>query len=252
MATDVQTTDPSDVPALGRPSLKITGLHIRGLKSIRSLDLPADGLGWNERIPDFLTIGGANGTGKTTLLEFLAAALSPIEGGGESSRTQAIMADEAWVDFEFHWPNVLNAKFRFIVGDESFVEANCGENWFGYSSRRSNPRGPLEVGLTMGGDIQGRLWGRLFDDPRVGDEASPGVVYFPSERRLTSPETNMKTPGKRSLLQPFIYRWERPKDWVDGVEARLYTRRRRVEIRMPIASMLSPTQQIASLEVGSG
>ncbi len=75
MATDLETrTEGGEVAP--RPSLKITGLHIRGLKSINSLDLPEDGLGWNGAIPDLVMVGGINGSGKTTLLEFLAGAFA--------------------------------------------------------------------------------------------------------------------------------------------------------------------------------
>lgn len=69
----------TEAPAVVKPSLKITGLHIRGLGPIRSLDLPADGLGWNGKVPDdLILIGGANGSGKTTLLRFIAEAFKLI------------------------------------------------------------------------------------------------------------------------------------------------------------------------------
>lgn len=63
--------------------MKITKLHIRGLRSLKAVDWPADGLGWGETIPDVVLVGGVNGSGKTTLLEFLFQQLA--EWAGQSA-----------------------------------------------------------------------------------------------------------------------------------------------------------------------
>ncbi len=117
MATDLETkADQGEVP-LARPSLKITGLHIRGLKSIGSLDLPGDGLGWDGPIPDFVMVGGINGSGKTTLLEFLAGAFSqmnrPLPDGQLVEVPPKVRALEAKIDFWFDHGGLGFNSIRF-------------------------------------------------------------------------------------------------------------------------------------------
>ena len=60
------------------PLLRVERVHIRQHRSIRALNLPEDGMGWNARIPDVTMVGGANGSGKTSLLRFIANSLEGL------------------------------------------------------------------------------------------------------------------------------------------------------------------------------
>ena len=68
--------------AVPEPSLKIVGLEIEGLLSIRKLAWPKDGMGWGERVPDMVLVGGVKGSGKTTLLEFFGVG-GEVAGSGQ-------------------------------------------------------------------------------------------------------------------------------------------------------------------------
>ncbi len=230
MATDLETRIEGGDAAPARPGLKITGLHIRGLKSIRSLDLPEDGLGWNGEIPDFVMVGGINGSGKTTFLEFLVSVFeqteqfSPAHQSVTARVPNALNASEATVDFGFSPGGPVNRTIRFVIGNQNFVEHNKTTNWFGFVEQANlmNGRwlascGSLSPELPLVAQIaKWRIPSREISGP-------PGVVYFPSERRtLISPPTNHKFAGKLSSRYKFVERWQPPEQWNDSLEARLY------------------------------
>src|SRR4051794_17038636 len=120
MATVQAPSAPVDDSLSTRPNLKISGLHIVGLRSIKSLDLPQDGLGWRGSIPDFVLLGGVNGSGKTTFLEFLAASLDLL-AYPDMADLRAFRASEAWIDFQFCVPPSIDAVIRFLLGDRGFI-----------------------------------------------------------------------------------------------------------------------------------
>jgi recombinational DNA repair ATPase RecF len=112
----------AEEPAAIKPSLKITGLHIAGYRSIRQLDWPQDGLGWNGTVPDIVLVGGANGSGKTTLLEGL---FSVFDGSGDiDDRPVFRGADELRLDLRVSseiFPGTRD--LCLAIGDVKFVEA---------------------------------------------------------------------------------------------------------------------------------
>jgi AAA domain, putative AbiEii toxin, Type IV TA system len=221
MATDLETATDQGERALGRPSLKIVGLHIRGLKSITSLDLPEDGLGWDGPIPDMVMVGGINGSGKTTLLEFLANSfilLGRLDAPPEIV-PPILRAVEARIDLRISIPELPDASVRFLVGDERFMVSNARDTWFGFIY--SSPESELAWVHSSGMTYQVACLQELARSSGDGD--LPGVVYFPSEgRTLISPETNYKFAGKTMQIESFIFQWKPPARWNDSLESRLY------------------------------
>jgi|HubBroStandDraft_1064217.scaffolds.fasta_scaffold179619_2 hypothetical protein len=121
-----------------RHSLRITGLHVRDLKSIRKLDLPEDGLDWEGRMPDTMVIGGPNGSGKTTLLRFLVRVFRMILGHA-SDVNKADTVGEAWVDIEVASRTAPRMSLRFLIGSAEFMQRNKPDKsiqFGGYPNKR--------------------------------------------------------------------------------------------------------------------
>lgn len=210
-----------------RPSLRIVGLHIRGLRAIRSLDLPEDGLGWNGQIPDLVIVGGVNGSGKTTLLEFLVSVLELLGDPRMTSHAfgppelrsvpKTLQVDEAWVDLQVGIPGSMYGVVRFLIGNGDFVERHIRSDSIVYQMEDNR----AYIG-SDGQDVE-QLIEWLSKRDRPDRPISPGVVYFPSEERtLALLEERYKTPGRMPMREEFIFRWSPPKEWKDSLEARLY------------------------------
>jgi predicted ATPase len=203
------------------PRLRLVGLHLRSLRAITKLQLPADGLGWNGAMPDTLLIGGINGTGKSTLLEFLCEALNllsrPPQIGPFPLIPAALCALEAWADFEIESFEVPRQRIRFLVGNDDFFQQHCGEAFWGF--RRINPEQGFY--LEHGFDSLSAAIRFAFTAGTI-----PSVVHISSENRnLLTPEEQYKAAGKRLNSVEFIHRWERPTRWHDSLEAWLYSLR---------------------------
>jgi predicted ATPase len=227
MATDLETKTEPGEPILARPSLKITGLHIRGLKSIGSLDLPGDGLGWDGPIPDMVMVGGVNGSGKTTLLEFLVGAFHHLANnalriGSIESVAPDLRAVEARLDFRVEMPSFEEATIRFLIGSQFFIGANAQGNWCGIVYGSQGPDLGTITGVRT--SFLDLFLHRVGLRPQFFSDAfPPSVVYFPSgNRTLIIPATNYKSAGKLIDNIPFIDRWRPPENWDSSLEARLY------------------------------
>ena len=228
MATDLETRTEGGELAPARPSLKITGLHIRGLKSIGSLDLPEDGLGWDGPIPDFVMLGGINGSGKTTLLEFLADAFAQMANYQPEHRSfidvpPTLQAAEAKIDFMYSLPGYGDALIRFLIGNQEFVEKNGIGHWFGFQY--------------PGSELSEKAWFWGVSTPDLNifvnfgtSSLNPegmsrlGVMYIPSEgRTLNNPATDYKSifVGKPPDQYPFVDRWSPTEGGEDSLKLRL-------------------------------
>lgn len=171
----------AEEPAAIAPSLKITGLHVAGYRSIRQLDWPEDGLGWNSTVPDIVLVGGANGSGKTTLLEGLFGVFA---GHGDIDSRQVFRgASELRLDLRVSseiFPGTRD--LCLAIGDDVFVKSQQA----------------AELDLIVRNGAKGdqlltrspswRVFDKAaFDSDRYGDTDLPRVLYFPSDRRLNFP-----------------------------------------------------------------
>ena len=94
-----------------KPCLKVTGLHVEGLKALRRVDWPADGMGWQGKVPDLVMVGGINGSGKTTLLELIAEAASLLHAEGPLTARDDPGAN-AWIDVRATGALLEDTTFR--------------------------------------------------------------------------------------------------------------------------------------------
>lgn len=176
--------------------MKITDLHLRDLGPLRSLDLPADGMGWRGVFPDMVVIAGGNGSGKTTLLSWLATALRGLEEG-VVTRTPR----EGRVTVETD-----GASFRYVAGERSWTDTFAPSN----ATARTVADG-AERRAERAVDFAGRRQGR--------------VVLVPSPRDLNIPATPSKMIGVVDRSAPFVHVWSRPRSWESSVEGLLYEAR---------------------------
>lgn len=152
--------------------LRIERVEIKDLRALRSLRLPEDGLGWGEKIPDLVLVGGANGTGKTTLLRLISEAV-----GGWSSEEGS------------KWPKQAHASVVFSAGvtvrenddPETQILAGLFEGQFRWVLY---PHGTI----TYPSDSPVR-WGGVFRNISsagswFAEEQESRVVFLPSERDL--------------------------------------------------------------------
>jgi energy-coupling factor transporter ATP-binding protein EcfA2 len=223
MATDLEaSTNEGETPA-ARPSLKIVGLHIKGLKSIGSLDLPEDGLGWDGTIPDIIMVGGINGSGKTTLLEFLFTAFTEIASPlGEGPYIGSVVprnlqAEEAILDFWCNLGQFGEGPIRFLVGNRQFIDRHYTENCFGFEYVSQSRHSGLKVAevftLRPLTSSSHQIRNLILQLSQSSAEAIASVVYLPSERRtLINPDTQFQFNGKVAEDFHFVYRWRPPKD----------------------------------------
>ena len=103
-----------------KPCLKITGLHVEGLKALRRVDWPADGMGWGGQVPDLVMVGGINGSGKTTLLELVGDAARTLRGDGPVMWSSD-PGGSAWIDLQLTSQISGDVPYRILIGDRSFV-----------------------------------------------------------------------------------------------------------------------------------
>ena len=229
MATDLESATESGKIAIPRPGLKIIRLCIRGLKSIGSLDLPGDGLGWDGPIPDMVMVGGVNGSGKTALLEFLVSAFEHMEVH-DPARTivdvsSALRVTEAIIDFEFSAAvyGMDAIPVQFIIGDDNFIQTHKNKNWFGIQDIGAEA---MRKAFDVGGQTEMLGLFHNYIKPKARDrdhDCIPAVVYFPAERRtFISPPTKYKSAGGLTEGRRFVDRWEPPERWDDSLEAKLY------------------------------
>ncbi len=246
MATDIEPEPSATEDRPTRPNLKITGLHIRNLKSIAALDLPADGLGWSGPMPDMLMIGGVNGSGKTTLLDFIAGAFEFVEiairRGPGNYFPPSLMPQEGWIDFEWQDGSSGEMVVRFVCGNVDFLSRFVDLN-----PENEAPEAvtftclvDTAVGTVDGAGLLCRVGDRA-EKPFVGMtgrqlvdlgtvtvflDGGPSIVSIPSENRaLVIHQESYKFPGRISAPERFVQRWSPPKDWKETIEARLYALR---------------------------
>jgi predicted ATPase len=200
-----------------RPCLKITGLHVEGLKALRRVDWPADGLGWRGQVPDMVMVGGINGSGKTTLLEFLWAMCAALTFS--VGHLPVELDVNAWIDLALSSSTTGAAKIRVVMGDSSFIDRFETADSLPLPRHGSNYV-PVPVGMTMNEIVK-----LLPSDSIFTASDIPGVIYLPTDRRLSIPGQTYKAPGKLSAVDQFVYRFTSPSEWRESLEALLYSAR---------------------------
>jgi predicted ATPase len=199
-----------------QPSLALTRLHVRGLKAIRELELPRDGMGWGDAIPEVVVIAGPNGSGKTTLLEWLVDSLELPSRHHSSGQ----------------WFSSVSGRAEFSLISTETGPWTLG-TWWGdmrYTTYGNNYFLQVIAGGVReeSGTYPRALYELTGDTAAFASSTVPSLIYIPSARRnLVVSMLGPKMPGKLEPHGQFIYRWSAPQgsSWADTLEARLYSAR---------------------------
>jgi predicted ATPase len=186
------------------PIFKITDLHIRGLRGLRKLDLPQDGMGWEHGFPPVSVIGGANGSGKTTLLRCIAAAARALTRAHRTAMPWEVDAEECRIDFLLSDAAGPPDSLRFLVGEGAFTKENRQKNCFGYERVDGGRTQSIFEGAVTD------LWPSLQPPERFATTTFPRVIFFPSdERDLVVPEMSYQVSGQFHDEAEFVFEWRR-------------------------------------------
>lgn len=217
-----------------RPHLKITGLRIRNLRPIAQLNLPEDGISWNEHFPDLCVIAGNNGSGKTTLLEFLYWVFHTLSTPRQ--RTLALfdgfpkrwLGAHAEIDLLVNFPGQTPTEIKLIAktelsGMDIFKDANS--EFLIIYPRNEQSRWSLTEGPAVGVDSNGQIAEKLYQQITQGKVPS-GIVYIPSgTRAVTAGTKDDKRGGPMGEQTDFAHKWYRPEQWKHSLEALLWSAR---------------------------
>lgn len=207
------------------PSLKITGLHIAGFRSLRQLDWPEDGLGWSGQVPDIVLVGGANGSGKTTLLEGLFGIFFMDRSalfGSPAFESRKLFPGAASFRLDLAVESQIfpgRRELRLAIGDPSFIAAQTTPDY--YAIRRQD--GVDERAERS--DAWRSFVKAAFDNERYWACDLPRVLYFPSERRLTFPQPNEPAGFARERAETMAFRFQPAQRYEGSLVALLYDAR---------------------------
>lgn len=198
-----------------KPLLKITGLHVENHRALKRVDWPADGMGWGDKVPDMVMVGGINGSGKTTLLElivstFAMASESRVAVGVGFSRTS-----RARLDFTLDSSRTTHGLMRAGWGDQE---------WLGTQFVGVGRCAFVTFDQTGYATITNELGG-IFASDHFAKTDLPGVIYLPADRTLEIPVESYKGAGRLDSEDTFIHIFKRPSAWKDSLEALLYNAR---------------------------
>ena len=194
-----------------KPRFELKSLHIRGLRGLQSLDLPADGLGWENGFPPLCVVAGANGSGKTTLLHCLAQGARLLTDKPEVIPKE-LLAASCRIDFTLSDGLEGPYDLRVLVGDQAFVGPLMTENCFGYLR---DEKGHRTLNNDFATPLQ-KIRQILRSPKRLRASAWPRLVFFPSDDRdLVVPDVGYRAPGKLADGAGFVETWKRlgPKSW---------------------------------------
>ena len=207
---------------MGHANLRIEKIHIRNLRAIRSLELPEQGLGWGGKFPDFAILGGVNGSGKTTLMECITTAVKTLyqEFNDAVFNFPDYKNFEVMIEFEAAYSTKVPARFRYLIGNEAFVNEFRNDGCFGHELIDPVYFRPFDGPLV-------REFRSILQHPDSKSHADfPCLDYWPSESRaLLIPLEQYKMPGELTPNHEFARRWRAPDDWKTSLEARLYSAR---------------------------
>jgi predicted ATPase len=201
-----------------KPSIKLQSLAISNFRAIEDFALPRDGLGWNEHMPDVLLLGGENGSGKTTVLELAYGGLigAIVKNYSFSNNVWLTLDKTSKLNFRFKINTPIETKTIGVTGGiHAGFKPIDGVQFLAHIARTTN---------TLSTDFLNTVVTSL-DTPIPTSALGAGILYIPSERSLDIPPESLKTPGQIEPHDAFFWRWERPKEWKDSLEALLFSTR---------------------------
>lgn len=194
------------------PRLKVVGLHIEGLRALRRVDWPADGMGWGGKVPDMVMVGGVNGSGKTTLLDFIGHIARRLQNTLHSVPVEE--GTRAWIDLNIASTETGETTLRVLMGDEAFIENNQTEDCVAFSDTT-----PF---LYIKGPALGNVRKVLSREGSFTASDFPSVLYLPTDRSLVIPTEQYKAAGKLEAASDFFFRFQPATKWKQSLEALLY------------------------------
>lgn len=203
-------------PAPDAPRLRLARLRIEELRSLRRVRWPEDGLGWGDRIPDTVLVGGVNGSGKTTLLRLIFGLFRFMVDARQD-------AD----DFK------LSAYAYLYLEEVGEVLAGLDFGVAQYELAITVHDPPPHLGaITLrapGGreDLTHLLQRRRHElTTMVAAPDGPSLLYFPTDRSVVFPDTDYKAAGRGGRRQDgHVYRYRAAEKWEQSIEALLYDAR---------------------------
>ena len=209
-------------PSPSAPRLRIADLEVKEFRSLRHVNWPGDGLGWGGQIHDIVLVGGANGSGKTTLLELLFGVVRfAVDAGSSDELDQNALALLPRSARRVRVTIQVGSTSRSIaIGSEVRPNPYLKNAW-SIGNRSSHEADPPEF-MPPSRDLQDDRR-RLSQPCMVPD--GPKLLYFPTDRTVTFPETRFKGPGVRSSNDEPTYRYHAPGEWMQSIEASLYDAR---------------------------
>lgn len=199
-----------------KPSLKVTGLHIEGLKALRRVDWPADGMGWHGQVPDMVMVGGVNGSGKTTLLELIADAARVLRGDGPFMWWENAPEGNAWVDLRLTSTCSGEAPYRIVIGDKAFVREHATNACTHFT------RTPMGWQVSYNGELYTKIHAIIVDQNLFSASDLPRVVSIPTDRRFVYPDESFKAAGDIEDKEGFYHRFRPAESWNESLGALLY------------------------------
>ena len=210
-------------PRPSAPRLRIDRLTVEKFRSLRHVAWPQDGMGWDGMVPEIALVGGANGSGKTTLLEmlfgivrFVVDASSPDDLNNDALAMLPRGAER--VDISLCTGSLTR---HLTISSRTLYDASHRRG--AWSIWTPDPEETESPEFSPGRDdaqAERRNLTRVCTQPE-----GPKLLYFPTDRAVTFPETRFKGPGNRSGdLEP-AYRYRAPKEWMQSIEAILYDAR---------------------------
>lgn len=215
--------EPNSPPAEQAKRIAVTGLTIRGYRSLRRVEWPKDGLGWGGVVPEIVLVGGVNGSGKTTLLEVIFGVVGFLRGApGDNSVIDAasrmLPSEAELIDVSVAMPTgarslkIFTEQYPGLAPDQWGIRLPLTKS------------SPTEHGSFL--PSEHTLAAGRVEETRNAGFGTPGVIYFPTDRSVVFPKTEFKHAGFSERHSPSpVYRYRPPDRWETSIEAILYDAR---------------------------